>query len=165
MTVAPHPAAHRRSPSPPAASRNMSATPVRGPQSSCDRGQRLAPAHRRHRKRPPSPLPTRIPSVAIAGGLARQPSAIRQIPIARSPNGPPNLPAVSSLGGFRTPAPGPVPPSQRAGVRNPSPERALIEAPTDHGEGTAAIIESRQPGRQRCAKAVGPGATDRSGGL
>ena len=37
MTVAPHPAAHRRSLSPPAARRNMNATPARGRQSSCDR--------------------------------------------------------------------------------------------------------------------------------
>jgi hypothetical protein len=42
MTVAGKLAAHCRSPSPPASSRNVSMTPVRGSQSPCDRGRRLA---------------------------------------------------------------------------------------------------------------------------
>ena len=125
MTVAPHPAAHRRSPSPPAARRNTSATPARGRQSSCDRGQRLAPAHRRHRKPQPSPLPFKTPSVARLP-TPRSP-AVRdpQIPIGALAKRSPYLPAVSSLGGFRAPAPGAVPPSQRAGARNPSPSASL----------------------------------------
>ena len=125
MTVAPHPAAHRRSPSPPAARRNTSATPARGRQSSCDRGQRLAPAHRRHRKRPPPPLPPKTPSAARPP-TPRSP-AVRdpQIPIGALAKRSPYLPAVSSLGGFRAPAPAHAQPSQRAGARNPSPKRAF----------------------------------------
>jgi hypothetical protein len=80
MTVATHPPAHRRLPPPPAARRNTSATPVRGRQSSCDRGQRLAPAHRRQRKRPTPPLPTKAPSAPGRRRLARQPSAILNSP-------------------------------------------------------------------------------------
>ena len=117
MTVAPHPAAHRRSPPPPAARRNTSATPARGRQSSCDRGQRLAPAHRRHRK------PPTIGASAENTERRRLPTprspAVRdpQIPIGALAKRSPYLPAVSSLGGFRAPAPGAVPPSQR-----PAPE-------------------------------------------
>ena len=80
MTVAPRPAAHRRSPPPPAARRNTSATPARGRKSSCDRGQRLAPAHRRHRNSQPSALPLKAPSAADCRRLARQPSAILKSP-------------------------------------------------------------------------------------
>ena len=80
MTVAPHPAVHRRSPPPPAARRNTSATPARGRQPSCARDQRLAPAHRRHRKRPTPPLPTKTPSAPGRRRLARQPSAILKSP-------------------------------------------------------------------------------------
>src|SRR5208337_781816 len=48
-------------------------------------------------------------------------SAVRdpQIPIGALAKRSPNLPAVSSLGGFRAPAPSHAPPSQRAGARNP----------------------------------------------
>src|SRR5271165_1126405 len=80
MTRAKNPSSHRRSPSPPAARRNTSATPARGRQSSCNRGQRLAPAHRRHRKPQPSALPLKTPSVAHCRRLARQPSAILKSP-------------------------------------------------------------------------------------
>lgn len=48
-----------------------------------------------------------------------------QIPIGALAKRSQYLPAVSSLGGFRAPAPGPVPPSQRARTRNPSPERTF----------------------------------------
>ena len=50
-------------------------------------------------------------------------SAVRdpQIPIGALAKRSPYLPAVSSLRGFRAPAPGAVPTSQRAGARNPSP--------------------------------------------
>ena len=121
MTVAPHPAAHRRSSPPPAARRNTSATPARGRQSSCDRGQRLVPVHPRHRKRPTPPLPkkdTKRPRPPTPRSPAlRDP----QIPIGALAKRSPYLPAAPSGGGFRAPAPGPVPPSQRAGTRNPSP--------------------------------------------
>ena len=46
-----------------------------------------------------------------------------QIPIGALAKRSQYLPAVSSLGGFRAPAPGPVPPSQTAGTRNPSPKQ------------------------------------------
>jgi hypothetical protein len=61
MTVAPHPAAHPRSPSPPAASRNTGAMYTRRRQPYLDRGEPLAPAHRRHRNRQPSALPQKTP--------------------------------------------------------------------------------------------------------
>ena len=80
MTVATHPASQRRSPPPPAAPRNKSAMSARGRQSSFDRCERLAPAHRRHRKRPPSPLPTKTPSIDGRLRPARQPSAILKSP-------------------------------------------------------------------------------------
>ena len=80
MTVATHPASHRRSPPPPAARRNTSAMPERGRQSSFDRCQRLAPAHRRLGKRPPSPLPLKTLNAAGCRRLARQPSAILKSP-------------------------------------------------------------------------------------
>jgi len=80
MTVAPRSASHRRSPSPPAARRNTSATPARGRQSSCDRAQPLAPVHRLNRNPQPSALPLKTPSVADCRRLARQPSAILKSP-------------------------------------------------------------------------------------
>ena len=80
MTVAAHPAPHRRPPLLPAARRNTSAMSARGRQSSFDRREPLAPAHRRHQNRPPSPLPLKTPSVADCQRLARQPSAILKSP-------------------------------------------------------------------------------------
>ena len=80
MTVAMHPASHRRSPPPPAARRNKSAMSAGGRQSSFDRCERLAPAHRRHRKQPPSSLPLKTLSAARCRRLARQPSAILKSP-------------------------------------------------------------------------------------
>ena len=157
MTVAPHPASHRRSPSPPAARRNTSATPARGRQSSCDRGQRLAPAHRRHRKRPavaasdedterPRPPTPRSPAV-------RDP----QIPIGALAKRSPYLPAVSSLGGFRAPAPGPVPPSQRAGARNPSPTETSTAA---NRECPLHVDSSSRLKRLKCARSGRCGRCD-----
>src|ERR1700757_2385617 len=80
MTLAPRSASHRRSPSPPAARRNTSATPARDRQFSYDRGQRLAPAHRRHRKPHPSTLLLKTPSAVDSRHFARQPSAILKSP-------------------------------------------------------------------------------------
>ena len=80
MIVAPHPAAHPRSPSSPAARRNKSATPARTRQSSFGRRQRHAPVHRRHRKRPLSPLPLKTTIAAGCRRPARQPSAILKSP-------------------------------------------------------------------------------------
>src|SRR5208337_4550237 len=64
-------------------------------------------------------------------------SAVRdpQIPIGALAKRSPNLPAVSSLGGFRAPAPSAVPPSQRAGARNPSPKHAFKVGLLDGREG------------------------------
>jgi integrase len=83
-------------------------------QSSFHRCDRLASAHRRHRKRPPSPLPTKTSSAAGSGRRARQPSAILKSPfeLAKRSLTPRGFP----FAGFRAPAPTPAPPSQGAGA-------------------------------------------------
>ena len=70
-----------------------------------ENAQPAASAENNERRRLPTPRSTAV----------RDP----QIPIGALDKQSPNLPAVSSLGGFRAPAPGAVPPSQRAGARNP----------------------------------------------
>ena len=122
MTVAAHPASQRSSLSPSSRAPEQEAlTSSRGPQTLSSRRAHARPAHPRR--------PKRLVVVAPADTTARRPappthSAIRPRPSNPHRSAPnqtaPFLPAVSSLGGFRTPAPRPVPPSQRAGVRNPS---------------------------------------------
>jgi hypothetical protein len=80
MTRATPSASHRRSVSPPAARRNTSVMSARGRQPSFDRAQRLAPAHRRHRKQAPATLPLRTPSATGCRRPARQPPAILKSP-------------------------------------------------------------------------------------
>src|SRR6516165_4268957 len=80
MTIVTHPAPHPPSPPPPAARRNTSPMSPRGRQSPSDRCERLAAAHLRHRKQPPSPLPLKTLSAASCRQRARQPSAIRKSP-------------------------------------------------------------------------------------
>jgi hypothetical protein len=79
MTVAMHPASHRRSLSPPAPRRNTNAMFARCPQSLPDRRERDTPAQFRERKRPPSPVPPRL-NAAGYSRVAREPSANRKSP-------------------------------------------------------------------------------------
>ena len=106
MTGAPHSASHRRSPSPPAARRNTSATPARGRQSSCDRAQPLAPVHRRNRKRPPLPLPPKTPSAARSPTPASLAVRDPQIPIGALAKRSPYLPRGFLLGRLSSAGPG-----------------------------------------------------------
>ena len=80
MTAAGKLAAHRRSPSPPAASRNVSAMSVRGSQSPCDRRRRLPRAHHCPRTHLTPSLPTKAPNAAGRRRLARPPSATLKSP-------------------------------------------------------------------------------------
>src|SRR5208337_877221 len=83
------------------------------------------------RSRPSSPSKTAAVG-ASAENAERGPLPTPRSPALRDPQIPivalakrlPYLPAVSSLGGFRAPAPAQAPPSQRAGARNPSPTEA-----------------------------------------
>jgi hypothetical protein len=80
------------------------------------------------RRRSPTPRSTAVRDPQIPIGALAERSAY--------------LPAVSSLGGFRAPAPGPAPPSQRAGTRNPSPNRKLLAgAQRTHGH----ALDSQPP--------------------
>jgi hypothetical protein len=80
MTVAMHPASHRRSLSPPAPRRNTNAIFARCPQSLPDRRERDTPAQFRDRKRPTSPVPPPRLSVADYRRVAREPFATRKSP-------------------------------------------------------------------------------------
>ena len=120
MTVATHPASHRRSPPPPAARRNTERD-VRA--TSPDPPSTDAPTPRSR-----ASSPSKTPAVAASAEnterrrlpTPRSP-AVRdpQIPIGRARQTAPFLPAVSSLGGFRAPAPAHAPPSAKG--RRPKP--------------------------------------------
>ena len=124
MTVAPHPAAHRRSPSPPAARRNMSATSVRVRQSSRGRAGASPP-------RPSSRSKTADPAASPENNERRQPPPPRsptvrdpQIPIGALAKRSPQPPRGFLLGRLSNAGPRPSTTVRRAGVRNPSPERS-----------------------------------------
>ncbi len=90
-------------------------------QSSFDRCERLAPAHRRHRKQPRSSLPLQTLSAARCRRLACQPVRDPQIPIGALRQTVPLPPRGFLLGKLSSADPGRSPTSQRAGTRNPSP--------------------------------------------
>src|SRR5208283_4134220 len=114
------------------------------------------------RSRPSSPSKTAAVG-ASAENAERGPLPTPRSPAVRDPQIPivalakrlPYLPAVSSLGGFRAPAPGAVPPSQRAGARNPSPIEASTVA-ISNGSYTST------PAVRRAQRAVVPGQLARA---
>ena len=126
----PHAAAHCRSPSPPAARRNTSAMPA--PVSPV-----LLRPTRTSRSRASSSSKTAAVAASAENTERRQPPSPRskavrnsQIPIGAPDKRSPYLPAVSSLGGFRTPAPRPrTTAPQGAGVRNPRMRAREVVAP------------------------------------
>ena len=120
MTVAPHPASHRRSLSPSSRAPEHKSDALATSRRSSSTAANAKPAHRRR--------PKRLAFVAAAVTTARRRAARRrmrsvrdlQIPIGAPHQTAPFLPAVSSLGGFRTPAPGGSP-NRRARGRRPKP--------------------------------------------
>ena len=83
MTVPTHPTSQRRLLSTPAARRNKTAMSRRGPQPSLARYERLAPAHRRHRKRP-----SKAPVVTASAENQPKPAADASLasrPLLKSP--------------------------------------------------------------------------------
>jgi hypothetical protein len=138
-----------------------------------------------HDRRPAS---RRAPSIASASsrapeherdGRLRSP-AVRdpQIPIGALAERSPYLPAVSSLGGFRAPAPDQSPPSQRTGTRNPSPERKFFrksgpavirrKAEIPGSRASHMSINTREPGHERPPQSksrIKPGAGRQSSPL
>jgi hypothetical protein len=138
MTVAPHAAAHRRPPSPPAARRIMSAMFSRRRRFSLDRGRRLAPAHRRHRKRPTPLFPPKTLSLDGRRRLARRPSATHKSPRRARQTVP--LPPRGFLPGRLSGAgPGACPTVAKAGARNPSPYETKRRAAIDGNPALAPI--------------------------
>ena len=143
------------SPSPLAARRSRNAMSSRPPQTLSSRRAHTRRSHPRPRKSPSCSLLTITPAALRPRRHIGDPSATPNPHRSRPAKQRLFLPAVSSLRGFRTPAPRPVPARlQRAGVRNPSVKRTLRIAGVDGAIGRKGDLQ----GSPREGPECGPGA-------
>ncbi len=153
MTVAAHPASQTRSLSLPTARRTTRALTSPHPKIRLERRPDAKPPHAHDRTgSSPSFSPTRLPVTGLRG------DASDLLATYKPPQGAPHqtapfLPAVSSLGGFRTPAPEPAQPSPRG--RRPKPfAEGDVRASLPIGDGR------RSPAVQRAESEWGGEALD-----